>query len=106
MFPYSNEEADWLTHVNPFLGNHTQHRRNKMTKTPFEIRFDLLTMAKEMLDRQYEQASQMAWSSLEKASEKNVELYKDFEKYIPKMYTPEEITAQAEKLQSFVNKKD
>ncbi len=77
-----------------------------MTKTPYEIRFDLLTTAKDLLDRQYDQSVQMDWSALEKASEKNVELYKDFEKYIPKMYTPEEITAQAEKLQSFVNKKD
>jgi hypothetical protein len=77
-----------------------------MTKTPYEIRFDLLTMAKDLLDRQYEQASSMAWQTLEKAAEKNSELYKDFEKYIPKMYTPEEIMAQAEKLQAFVNKKD
>tara|TARA_R110000803_G_scaffold115976_1_gene184608 strand:+ start:236 stop:514 length:279 start_codon:yes stop_codon:yes gene_type:complete len=88
------------------IGLHTQHRRNKMTKTPYEIRFDLLTMAKDLLDRQYDQSAAIAWQALEKGMETNKTLYKDLEKYIPKMYTPEEITAQAEKLQSFVNKKD
>jgi hypothetical protein len=88
------------------IGLHNTHRRNKMTKTPYEIRFDLLAMAKDLLDRQYEQSVQMAWSALEKASEKNEELYKDVEKYVPKMFTPEEIIEQAERLQGFVSKKD
>ena len=77
-----------------------------MTKTPYEIRFDLLKMAKDLLDRQYEQASQMAWSALEKGMETNETLYKDVEKYVPKMFTPEEIIEQAERLQGFVSKKD
>tara|TARA_R100000353_G_scaffold143741_1_gene102864 strand:- start:128 stop:361 length:234 start_codon:yes stop_codon:yes gene_type:complete len=77
-----------------------------MTKNPYEIRFDLLTMAKDMLDRQYEQTSNMAWSAFEKAAEQNKDVYKEMEKYVPKMFTPEEIIAQAEKLQSFINKKD
>jgi hypothetical protein len=38
------------------IGLHNTHRRNKMTKTPYEIRFDLLAMAKDLLDRQYEQS--------------------------------------------------
>ena len=88
------------------IGLHNTHRRNKMTKTPYEIRFDLLKMAKDLLDRQYEQASQMAWSALEKGMETNKTLYKDLEKYVPKMFTPEEIVEQAERLQEFVNKKD
>ena len=77
-----------------------------MAKNPYEIRFDLLTMAKEMLDRQYEQASTMAWEAMTKAMESNQEIYKDVEKYVPKMFTPEEIITQAEKLQSFINNKD
>ena len=63
-------------------------------------------MAKDLLDRQYEQASTMAWSAFEKAAESNQTIYKEYEQYLPKMFTPEEIMAQAEKLQSFVNKKD
>ena len=77
-----------------------------MAKNPYEIRFDLLSMAKEILDRQYEQSSTMAWEAMNKAMETNRDLYKDVEKYVPKMFTPEEIIAQAEKLQTFINKKD
>ena len=86
-----------------------------MSKNPYEIRFDLLNMAKDMLDRQYEQASNMAWSAFEKAAEQNKDVYKEMggiswyiemEKYVPKMFTPDEIITQAEKLQSFINKKD
>jgi len=77
-----------------------------MAKTPYEIRFDLLLMAKDMLDRQYEQSVAIAWQALEKGMETNKTLYKDLEKYVPKMFTPEEIVEQAERLQGFVNKKD
>jgi len=77
-----------------------------MAKTPYEIRFDLLKMAKDLLDRQYEQSVVIAWQALEKGMETNKTLYKDLEKYVPKMFTPEEIVEQAERLQGFVNKKD
>ena len=77
-----------------------------MAKTPYEIRFDLLKMAKDLLDRQYEQSVAIAWQALEKGMETNKTLYKDLEKYVPKMFTPEEIVEQAERLQTFVNKKD
>lgn len=77
-----------------------------MAKTPYEIRFDLLKMAKDLLDRQYEQSVAIAWQALEKGMETNKTLYKDLEKYVPKMFTPEEIVEQAERLQEFVNKKD
>lgn len=76
-----------------------------MTKTAYEIRFDLLAIAKDMLDKQYDQACNIAWQTLERASENNRELYKEYEKYIPKMYTPEAIISQAEKLQTFINTK-
>ena len=77
-----------------------------MAKNPYEIRFDLLTMAKDMLDRQYETNCTMAWDALNNAMETNKELYKNVEKYIPKMFSPEEVIDQAEKLQAFINKKD
>jgi len=77
-----------------------------MAKNPYEIRFDLLQMAKDMLDRQYDQSSTMAWEAMTKAMETNKDLYKNIEKYVPKMFTPEEIVEQAEKLQTFINNKD
>lgn len=76
-----------------------------MSKTPYEIRYDVLTMAKDMLDRQYEQSAAVAWETLNRAAEHNKEIYKEYEKYVPKMFTPEEIIAQAEKLQNFINKR-
>tara|TARA_Y100001938_G_scaffold113141_1_gene155171 strand:+ start:3024 stop:3257 length:234 start_codon:yes stop_codon:yes gene_type:complete len=77
-----------------------------MSKNPYEIRFDLLNMAKDLLDKQYDQASNVAWSAFEKAAETNANIYKEIEQYIPRMFTPEEIISQAEKLQTFINKKD
>jgi len=77
-----------------------------MSKNPYEIRFDLLNMAKDMLDRQYEQVCNITWAAFEKAAEQNVDIYKEMEQYVPKMFTPDEIITQAEKLQSFINKKD
>jgi hypothetical protein len=77
-----------------------------MTKNPYEIRFDLLKMAKDMLDRQYEQSAAMAWEAMTKAMETNESIYKEVDKYVPKMFSPEEIVDQAERLQKFINKKD
>ncbi len=53
---------------------------------PYQIRTDLLSMAKEMLDKA-EQALD-AWK-----------------RYVPKMYTPDEVKSQAEKLYEFVTEK-
>jgi hypothetical protein len=50
--------------------------------------------------------SRLLGQALEKGMETNKTLYKDLEKYVPKMFTPEEIVEQAERLQEFVNKKD
>lgn len=75
-------------------------------KNPFEIRLDMLQMAKDMLDAQYSTYQTMAWDAFTRAVETNKDLYKDVSKYVPKMYTPEEVIAQAEKFQQFINKKD
>jgi hypothetical protein len=72
-----------------------------MSKSPYEVRLDLLQMSKDMLDKQYQMSMDMVW----KTFESNKEMYKDIEKYMPKMFTSEEIISQAEKLQEFINKK-
>ena len=72
-----------------------------MSKSPYEVRLDLLQMAKDMLDKQYQMSMDIAWKTIET----NKEMYKDAEKYMPKMFTSEEIINQAEKLQEFINKK-
>ncbi len=72
-----------------------------MSKNPYEVRLDLLSMAKDMLDKQYQMSTDLAWKTLET----NKELYAEAEKYLPKMFTSEEIINQAEKLQEFIDKK-
>lgn len=70
------------------------------------MRLEILRMAKDMLDQQYTTAATYAWEMYEKAAKENAELYKTWEEFIPKMYTPDEIIAQAEKLKAFINKSE
>mgnify|MGYP003563723375 FL=1 len=76
------------------------------SKNPFEIRFDTLAMAKEMLDRQYEANMTVFYEAIGQARENNQDLKEIQEKYMPKMYDPQEIMKQAQELYAFVVKKD
>ena len=75
-------------------------------KNPFEIRFDVLAMAKELADRQYDMAQQQYWTAIEAAKESSKDVFEVMEKYTPKMYQPQEIMDKAEELYKFVTKKD
>lgn len=75
-------------------------------KNPFEIRFDTLAMAKEMLDRQYETSMTVFYEALDQAKTQGKDLQEVKEKYMPKMYDPQEIMKQAQELYVFVTKKD
>ncbi len=75
-------------------------------KSPFELRFDVLKMAKELMDQQYEIANQQYWTMVENAKEQSKDVQEVFEKYTPKMYQPSEIMSKAEELYKFVTKKD
>ena len=75
-------------------------------KNPFEIRFDVLNMAKEMMDRQYEMAQTQFWQQLDQCKEASKDVTEVFEKYTPKMYQPSEMMEKAEELYKFIVKKD
>ena len=75
-------------------------------KSPFELRFDVLKMAKEMMDQQYDIAQQQFWTQLEQYKEASKDVNEVFEKYTPTMYQPSEIMSKAEELYKFVTKKD
>jgi hypothetical protein len=84
-----------------------------MSKTPYEIRMDLLSMSKQLLDKNYDTAVALGWQGLHHVSEtieqgnaSALDFMKEAQHYMPKMFTPEEVIAQAEKLQTFINKKD
>jgi|TARA_A100001015_G_scaffold157921_1_gene175247 dUTPase len=75
-------------------------------KNPYELRFDVLAMAKELADRAYDQQQQVFWTMVNQAQEHfaGEDLEKVIQKYTPKMYQPKEIMEKAEELYNFVKK--
>ena len=72
---------------------------------PFQIRYDVLNMAKDMLDKQYDIQKELAYKAMELYKENAQQAMEAYEKYIPTSITPEEIKAQADKLYEFVSEK-
>jgi len=72
---------------------------------PYQIRYDVLQMAKEMLDKQYDIQMAVAHKAMEMYKENTEQALEAYQKYIPKVVTPEEIKAQADKLYEFVTDK-
>jgi len=81
-----------------------------MNKNPFEIRLEILKMAKDMMDRQYDEASNAYWQAVNEYSEKwnkSVEaLVKKTQELKPSPYTPHEMMEKAKELYSFVSTKE
>jgi hypothetical protein len=80
------------------------------TKNGFEIRLEVLKMAKEMMDQQYTESSNAYWSTINNLSEQwnktADELLQQTKHLQPKMYTPAEMMEKAQELYSFVSKRD
>ena len=76
------------------------------TKNPFELRYDVLNMSKEMLDRAYETNREIAMRAFDLAGQNSEQAMAAWERYVPKMYTPEKIKKNAEMLYEFVTNKD
>lgn len=80
------------------------------TKNGFEIRLEVLKMAKEMMDRQYDEVSNAYWNTVQTTADKwnksVEELVKQTQDMKPAMYTPAEMMEKAQELYSFVSKKD
>lgn len=79
----------------------------------FEIRLEVLKMAKEMMDQNYNQMSNAWWGMVNTYAEQAGRTIDDVTKQskelmetCPKMYTPAEMMAKAQELYSFVAKKD
>ena len=73
---------------------------------PYQIRTDLLAMSKEMLDKGYESQMEVARKAMDIYKENTEQALEAWKRYVPKMYTPEELKEQAEKLYSFVTTKE
>ncbi len=72
---------------------------------PYQIRYDVLNMAKEMLDKQYDMQTELAYKAMAMYKDNAEQAMEAYQKYIPKAITPEEIKAQADKLYEFVTDK-
>lgn len=75
-----------------------------MSKTPYEVRLDILKMAQDMLERETSLEETKFYSIVNNMNEVNIGGVEGFVKeHAPKMYTPEEVISKAEALYSFVN---
>jgi hypothetical protein len=70
-------------------------------KNPFEIRAEMLQLAKDYMDQQYHMNIQFAEKMMEQGKKTAEEL-----KEMYKMYTMEELMEKAKEMYSFVSKKD
>lgn len=69
-----------------------------MTKTPFEVRLDLLAMAKDMLEIEYGTKSQIYMEQL-----KGNDGVAPINSELPSYYTTADVITKANELYSFVN---
>lgn len=77
-----------------------------MSKTPYELRFDILQMAREIVERSYDEKYNMAWSYINDCMEKGKELTKQkFDELAPNPISADEIKAKARELYEFVETK-
>ena len=68
-------------------------------RNPFEIRTDLLTLAQDYLDKQYQANLEFAKAAFEKALETAPANWQDF---MPKYFDFSDVIAKAKELYSFV----
>ena len=70
-------------------------------KNPFEIRTEMLQMAKDYMDQQYKMNIQLATDMYDQGQKNMIELQDAY-----KMYSVEDMMEKAKEMYSFVSKKD
>tara|TARA_B100000085_G_C18524495_1_gene505144 strand:+ start:1401 stop:1634 length:234 start_codon:yes stop_codon:yes gene_type:complete len=76
-----------------------------MAMNPFEIRLETLRMSKEMLDQKFQVQLDLMHRMIDQAADVNGDVKEAYDKYVPKMYHPEEIVKKASELYSYVSEK-
>lgn len=76
------------------------------TKTPYEVRLELLQMAKDHLDATFKMQLDFATKAADALVKTNMATAEQLQALMPKAYTLDEITKKAAELYSFVLKKD
>jgi hypothetical protein len=72
---------------------------------PYQIRTDILAMAKDMMDKQYDMQLEVAHKMMELYSDNAEQALEAYKRYVPKAITPDEIKSRAEELYEFVSEK-
>ena len=75
-------------------------------KNPYEVRLEVLKMAKEMLDKQYEVNLKTAKEYIKFMKDSGQPFMGQIDEYIPEMYKPEAVMEKANELYQFITKKD
>jgi hypothetical protein len=76
------------------------------SKTPYEIRLEILQMAKEQLDAQFHRNCDFATTMMQALINANKATVDEMSKLVPKMYGIDELTAKAVEMYAFILKKD
>ena len=72
-------------------------------KTPYELRFDVLQMARELVERSYDEKYHMAWSYINSINEKGGTLEaEELDRLVPQPPSAKAIKAKAAELYEFV----
>ncbi len=78
-----------------------------MSKTPYEIRAEILQLAKSYLDAQFDTQRDLAFRSLDvMAGAGKLVDPNEWKKHIPEMYSIDELIKKSQELYTFVSKKD
>ena len=72
---------------------------------PYQIRTDILAMAKDMMDKQYDMQLEVARKMMELYGDNTEQALEAYKRYVPKAITPDEIKSRAEELYEFVSEK-
>lgn len=75
-------------------------------KNPFEIRTDILQMAKDYMDSQYQLNVEYSKKMIEESLKQGKEVTESVQKFAPDLYTIDDWLKNAQKLYGFVSKKD
>lgn len=76
------------------------------SKTPYEIRLEVLQMAKDHLDATFSAQAEFATKMMNTLIATNKATIAELQALVPQAYTIEEITKKAAELYSFVQKKE
>lgn len=75
-------------------------------KTPYEIRLEVLAMAKDYFDKQQAASLSFAQEAFRLALSLNSAASNEWTKFVPTAYTPEDVLKKAGEFYSFIMKKE